>query len=210
MRVLLADDHPLFIEGLRSLLASHGIDVVGTARNGLEAIEGARALHPDVILMDIKMPRMDGLAAMRLIKAEIPELKIVMLTMSAEDEDLFQAIKSGASGYLLKTQETDEFFTLLQDVAGGGVVFSPGIASRILQEFTHPTSPERPPAASLSARETQVLRLVAQGLTYKEAGARLFITERTIKYHMGQIVERLHLANRAQAIEYARRAGLIG
>ena len=135
MKVLLVDDHPLFLDGLKNLLTSRGVQVVGCARDGLEALDKARTLHPEVILMDIHMPQLDGLAALRLIKVELPEIKIVMLTMSAEDEDLFEAIKSGACGYLLKTQDTDEFFALLQDVARGEVALSPGLAARILSEF---------------------------------------------------------------------------
>jgi DNA-binding NarL/FixJ family response regulator len=149
-----------------------------------------------------------------LIKAEMPEVKIVMLTMSAEDEDLFEAIKDGACGYLLKTQDTDEFFVLLQDVARGEVALSPGLAARILSEFGRqagktPAVDDKEGRASLSAREIEVLTLVAHGLTYKEVGAKLCLSERTVKYHMGEIIARLHLENRAQVIEYAKRAGLI-
>ena len=149
-----------------------------------------------------------------IIKAELPEIKIVMLTMSAEDADLFEAIKSGACGYLLKTQDTDEFFALLQDVARGEVALSPGLAARILQEFGRQANVtqaigEKEPRESLSARELEVLTLVAHGLTYKEAGAKLYLAERTIKYHMGEIVARLHLENRAQVVEYAKRTGLV-
>ena len=135
MKVLLVDDHPLFLDGLKNLLTTRGVQVVGCARDGLEGLDKARTLHPDVILMDIHMPRLDGLATLRLIKAELPEIRIVTLTMLAEDEDLFEAIKSGACGYLLKTQDTDEFFALLQDVARGEVALSPGLAARILSEF---------------------------------------------------------------------------
>jgi two-component system NarL family response regulator len=214
MRVLLADDHPLFVDGLRNLLAAHHVDTVGVARDGLEALDRARALRPDLILMDIHMPKLDGLAALRLIKAELPEIKVVMLTMSAEDDELFEAIKGGACGYLLKTQDTDAFFSLLQDVTRGEVVLSPGLAGRILQEFKRRTDaspgiPAPEPRTTLSPREMQVLTLVAGGLTYKEAGARLFLSERTIKYHMAEIVGRLHVENRAQAIDYARRSGLV-
>jgi two-component system NarL family response regulator len=215
MKVLLADDHPLFLDGLRNLLEAHGVVVVGAARDGLEALEQARALHPDVILMDIHMPRLNGLAALRMVKAELPEVRIVMLTMSAEDDELFEAVTAGASGYLLKTQDTDGVFALLEDVAHGEVALSPGLASRILHEFRRrasvpPGIEEKRPGESLSLRETQVLTLVAQGLTYKEVGAKLCLSERTIKYHMGEIVGRLHLDSRAQAIEYARRAGMVG
>jgi DNA-binding NarL/FixJ family response regulator len=208
VKVLLADDHPLFLDGLRNLLISRDFQVVGTARDGLDALEKARALRPDLILMDIHMPRLDGVAAMRLIKAELPEVKVVMLTMSAEDEHLFEAIKSGACGYLLKTQDTEEFFALIRDVARGEAALSPGLAARILSEFGRRPGQEKPDPALLSTREIQVLTLVAQGLTYKEVGAKLFLGERTIRYHMGEIVSRLHIENRAQAIEYARRTGL--
>ncbi len=134
MNVLLVDDHPLFLDGLKNLLTSHGVQVVGWRATGWRRWT-RRALRPEVILMDIHMPQLDGLAALRLIKAELPEIKIVMLTMSAEDKDLFEAIKSGACGYLLKTQDTDEFFELLQDVARGEVALSPGLAVRIHSEF---------------------------------------------------------------------------
>jgi DNA-binding NarL/FixJ family response regulator len=215
MKVLLVDDHPLFLDGLRNLLTSRGIEVVGVAHDGLEALDKARALRPDLILMDIHMPRCDGIAATRLIKAESPGVNIVMLTMSAEDEDLFEAIKSGACGYLLKTQETEEFFELLMGSAHGEPPLSPGLAAKILQALAqqgHESPPGRPaasPGEVLSPRALQVLTLVAEGFTYKEIGAKLGLAERTIKYHMGEIVQRLHLENRAQVIEYARRTGLV-
>lgn len=215
MRALLVDDHPLFLDGLRSLLTSRGVEVVGVAHDGLEALDQVRALRPDLILMDIDMPRCDGLAATRLIKAESPGINIVMLTMSAEDEDLFEAIKSGASGYLLKTQDTDEFFALLMGTTRGEPPLSPGLAAKILRALAQQGnedrrgSPAATPGETLSPRALQVLTLVAQGLTYKEIGARLGLTERTIKYHMGEIVQRLHMENRAQVIEYARRTGLV-
>lgn len=215
MRVLLADDHPLFLDGLRNLLTVRGIEVVGTARDGLDALEQARSSHPDMIVMDIKMPGVDGLAATRLIKAEMPEIRIVMLTMSADDHDLFEAIKSGACGYLLKSQETDEFFTNLTDASRGEIVLSAGLAARIVEEFARRgTAPaaasDRGSLDALTIRQQQVLTLVAQGLAYKEVGARLYLSERTIKYHMGEIVQRLQLDNRAQVIELARRSGLLG
>ncbi len=214
MRVLLADDHPLFLDGLKNLLSVRGIDVAGVARDGFEALEQAKALRPDVVLMDIHMPRLDGIAAARMIRAEVPATRVVVLTMSASDDELFEAIAAGVSGYLLKTQETEEVFRLLEEVSRGEVALSPGLASRILNEFRRravalPEVGESRPAESLSPRETQVLMLVSQGLTYKEVGARLCLAERTIKYHMGEIVERLHVAGRAQAIDYARRTGMV-
>jgi len=212
MKVLLVDDHPLFLDGLEDLLASNGFEIAGTARDGLAAVEKARALRPQAILMDIHMPRLDGLAAVRVIKAELPEVKIVMLTISEADDDLFEAVKIGASGYLLKSQSAEELLALLRGVERGEAVFSPGLAARILQEFGRQASAleEKRPTAGLSEREREVLTLVAQGLKYKQVAVKLFLSERTIKYHMGQILDRLHLENRAQVVEYARRTGLTG
>jgi DNA-binding NarL/FixJ family response regulator len=212
MRILLADDHPLFLDGLEDLLRSNGFEVAGTARDGLEAMEKARVLCPDAILMDIRMPQLDGLAAVRAIKAELPETKIIMLTISEADDDLFEAVKNGACGYLLKSQSTEELLALLRGVERGEAVFSPGLAARILQEFGRQASAleEKRQSVGLSEREREVLTHVARGLKYKEVAAKLFVSERTIKYHMGQIVDRLHLKNRAQVVEYARRTWLAG
>ena len=215
MKVLLVDDHLLFLEALQNLLAARGIEVAGTARDGLDALAQARALRPDVILMDIGMPRCDGLAATRAIKAELPDVKIVMLTVSAEDEDLFEAIKSGASGYLLKSLDAGQFFELLSDLERGEVVLSNGMATRVLEEFARQAGRAEPATEvgeedtpGLTPRQREVLTLVARGLKYKEVAAALCLSESTIKYHMGEILERLHLRNRAQAIAYAARSGL--
>jgi DNA-binding NarL/FixJ family response regulator len=215
MRVLIADDHPLFLDGLKNLFDLQGIEVLGTARDGLEALEQSRSLKPEVIIMDIQMPRMNGLEATRLIMREQPEIKIVMLTMSENDEDLFEAIQSGACGYLLKTEEPDKFFERLTGLMRGEVPLSPGLAKRILNELARQgmASPSTEQIAAkeeyLTPRQMEVLTLVVQGLTYKEIGAKVFLSERTIKYHMGQIIEHLQLENRRQAIEYARRMGLV-
>src|SRR5512139_3460540 len=178
-RVLLVDDHSLFLEGLRNLLVSEGIQVIGLAHDGLEALAKARRLHPEVILMGIQMPRCDGVAATRLIKAEMPEIKIVMLTMSEDEHDLFEAVKSGASGYLLKRLEAEDFFTYLAELQAGHLPFAPGLAEKILKEFSHqaqrsqilqtPIVPVESTSLpnSLSSRQVQILTLVAQGQTYK-------------------------------------------
>jgi len=230
MRVLLVDDHRLFLEGLRNLLTSEGVEVVGLAHDGLEALAAARHLRPDVILMDIQMPCCDGVAATRLIKAEMPACKIVMLTMSENEQDLFEAVKSGASGYLLKRLDAEDFFTYLAELQAGHPPFSPGLAEKILKEFAHQgVRPEnRPPPASaataqvggspeneapeggLSNRQVQILTLVAQGQTYRQVADVIGIAERTVKYHMAEILDRLHVDNRAQVIAYAARMGLTG
>jgi DNA-binding NarL/FixJ family response regulator len=215
MRVLLVDDHPLFKEGLRNLLAARGIEVVGTARDGYEALDRARQLHPDVILMDIKMPRCDGLTATRLIKTEIPEVAIVMLTTSDDDDSLFEAIKSGASGYLLKSLDADRFFELLSGVAMGEPALSPELAARILGEFARPRNPSHPAAPAgddpdhLTERQKEVLQYVVRGTSYREIATALSISERTIKYHMSEILQKLHLQNKSQVIAYALRTGLV-
>ncbi|MEK7807882.1 MAG: response regulator transcription factor [Chloroflexota bacterium] len=215
MKILLADDHALFKEGLRNLLTARGIEVVGMAQDGLEALAQSRALHPDVVLMDIQMPHCNGLEATRLIKTEMPEIKIVMLTTSANDEDLFEAIKSGASGYLLKSLDAEKFFDLLAGVAQGEAAISPDMATRILKEFAHPTQKAKSTMDSdddpdrLTERQIEVLQRVVQGLSYKEIAASLFITERTVKYHMQEILQKLHLQNRSQVIAYAVRTGLV-
>ena len=218
MRVLLVDDHPLFLEGLRNLLTARGIEVVGTAGDGLEALDKTRTLHPDTILMDVKMPRCDGVAATRLIKAQFPDVKIVILTVYEEDNILFEAIKSGASGYLHKSLDAKEFMDLLSSLERGEAPLSPGLSTRILEEFAKQafragsaasaevdTQESQP---SLTTRQVEILTLVAQGLTYKQIGTTLCLSERTVKYHVGEVLTRLHLKSRAEAIAYATRMGL--
>jgi DNA-binding NarL/FixJ family response regulator len=208
MRILLVDDHPLFLDGLMNLLTGRGLVVVGTARNGQEALEQARCLKPDTILMDIEMPVLDGITAARLIKAELPHVHIIMLTMSAEKDNLFQAIKNGASGYLLKTQATEEFFQQLLQITQGEVPLHSGLALQLIREFERQDSPDANETnEQLTGRQIEVLKLVAAGLTYKEAGLKLFLTERTVKYHMGEILKRLHLKTRAEVLAYTRRKG---
>jgi len=222
MRVLLADDHRLLIEGLSNLLAAHGIEVMGIASEGLEAVAMAQLLHPDLILMDIRMPRCDGLSATRQIKARQPEIKIVMLTTSAEDQDLFEAVKSGATGYLLKSMSGEAFIEALRGLEQGVPPFSPGLAARLLSEFARLSETRgvgdaetrgrgvTETGGGLTARQTDVLRLVADGLTYREVSERLSLSERTVRFHMVEIMQRLHLQNRSQVIAYAGKLGLEG
>jgi DNA-binding NarL/FixJ family response regulator len=218
MRLLLADDHGLFLEGLGNLLQAGGYPVVGAAHDGLEALELARAVRPDVILMDIRMPRCDGITATRLIHTEIPEIKIVILTTSTDNEDLFEALKSGASGYLLKNLEPNQLFDYLAGLERGEAPLSRELSARLLREFARQANvlDEHPAAAlagehpgpELTARQREILGLIADGLSYKEVGATLNLSENTIKYHMGDVLQRLHLKNREQVVAYALRTGL--
>ncbi|WP_027398973.1 response regulator transcription factor [Anaerovorax odorimutans] len=217
MKLMLVDDHPLFLEGLQYLLETYGIKVLGVVNNGRDVLAKARILKPDIILMDIKMPGYSGIDALKLIKAEMPDIKIVMLTASEEDEDLFDAIKCGASGYLIKNTNAKVLVNMLYDLEKGEVPLSPGLAARLLREFRHNgLSDEFPRNLSrnhkneqLTGRQIEVLEMVAKGSTYKEVGDSLGLTERTVKYHMGRIIELLHLENRAQVIAYAAQIGLI-
>jgi DNA-binding NarL/FixJ family response regulator len=195
LRILLADDHGLFGEGLSNLLRAGGRAVVGAARDGMEALRLARSLRPDVLLMDIRMPRYDGLQATRLIHAELPEIKIVILTTSAEDEDLFEAIKSGASGYLLKNLEPSQLFDYLSGLARGEAPLSRELLARLLAEFARQATalderalsePGGPGDPVLTPRQREIVTLVAAGLSYKQVGAALNSSEHTVKYHMGR------------------------
>jgi DNA-binding NarL/FixJ family response regulator len=205
MRVLLADDHALFREGLVSLLDARGIDVVGEASDGTEAIALARELAPDVVLMDLTMPGLGGLAATRVIKAELPEVKVVILTVSEADEDLFEAIRSGAHGYLVKSTPSTDFFELLEALGRGEAPLSRGLAGKIMRYLVSGGSKD---AAALTPREDEVLRLVAEGRTNHDIAEQLSITEATVKFHMSNILAKLHLENRAQVVSFAHRHGL--
>jgi two-component system nitrate/nitrite response regulator NarL len=206
IRVLIVDDHHLFRRGVSALLAEReDIEVAGEATNGREAIERARELMPDVILMDIKMPELDGLAAARQLKAEMPYVRIIMLTVSETDEDLFEAIKAGASGYLLKNVDPDQLIASVQQVQRGEVPIAPTMAAKILRELTAPAETS---LQSLTARERQVLELLAAGMANKEIAFALKISENTVKNHLRNILEKLHLQNRVQAALYAVRMGL--
>ena len=215
IRVLLADDHVLFRKGIASLLSSRNeFRVVGEAGDGNEALEQARLLKPDVVLMDVQMPNCDGLQATKLLKDEMPDVRIVMLTVSDDDQTLFEAIKAGAQGYLLKNLEPEQLYDMLTGITRGEAPISRVMAAKILQEFaalskrTVP-APAPVPANNLSAREKEVLDLVVRGASNKEIAAQLFITENTVKNHLRNILEKLHLENRVQAAAYAVREGII-
>jgi PAS domain S-box-containing protein len=210
VRVLLVDDHPLYLEGLRSLLAARGFQVIGTAHDGIQAQSLAHHLRPDLILMDVHMPRCDGLEATKHIKEELPDTKIVMLTVAAEEDILFEALKYGASGYLLKSLEGRQFFTLLDNVLDGETTISPEMATMVLADFARKGTKSPSKTAervTLTRRQNEVLELTAQGLSNKEIAKTLHITEATVKYHVSQILKRLHLKSRYQLAQFARERG---
>ena len=212
MRVLLADDHALFRAGIASLLKAWGMEVVGQAADGDEAIELARRLRPELVLMDVGMSPCNGLQATRVIKAELPDIKVVVVTVSEDEQDLFEAIKSGAEGYLLKGMAEEELSATLASISAGEPALPPGLAAKILEEFARmardgagkPGGPED----ALTEREREVLRLVAEGATNREIASTLYISENTVSFHMKNILAKLHVRNRAQAAAFAIRAGL--
>ncbi|HEU0247693.1 MAG TPA: response regulator transcription factor [Gaiellaceae bacterium] len=212
MRVLLADDHALFRAGIASLLKAWGMDVVGQAADGNEAIELARRLVPELVLMDVGMSPCNGLEATRVIKTELPEVKVIIVTVSEDEQDLFEAIKSGAEGYLLKGMPEEELGSTLEKISAGEPALSPGLAAKILDEFARMaregTGKPSGPEDELTDREREVLRLVADGATNREIASRLYISENTVSFHMKNILGKLHLKNRAQAAAFAIRAGL--
>jgi DNA-binding NarL/FixJ family response regulator len=211
IRVLLADDHALFRGGVASLLAADSdFEVLGEAADGRQAVEMALALMPDVILMDISMPVMDGLEATRRIKAEMPYVKIVILTVSDGERSLFEAVKSGAQGYLLKNIEPKALYGTLRGVVRGEAPVSRAMAARLLEEFTRQARQASPaaPAPELTAREKEVLEQVTRGKSNKEIAQALSIAENTVKNHLKNILEKLHLENRVQAATFAMRQGM--
>lgn len=210
MRVLIADDHALFRDGLRSLLEARDVTVVAEARTGRDAIKLARKHLPDIVLMDLNMPEMDGLEATRIVSVTLPDIHIVVLTASEDDADLFDAVKSGAHGYLHKDLEADQLFAMLDGVMRGEPAMPPALARKVLQEFARPTSATPAHKSdALTDRERDVLELLVAGVTSNhELAERLFVSENTVKYHMRNILEKLHVNNRAQVIAYAHRHGL--
>lgn len=212
MRILIADDHALFRDSLRSLLESQDIEVVAEAKNGQEAVDLSWECKPDVVLMDLTMPEMDGLEATKRIASELPDVKVVILTASDEDSNLFEAIKSGAKGYLLKDLKSEQFFSLLEGVERGEPALTPSVARKLLDEFARPKKPtkEEYDPDALTDREREVLELMVQGTTSNRRLAKhLGVSENTVKFHVRNILDKLHLHNRAQVVAYALRTRLV-
>ena len=214
IRVLIADDQALFRRGLYVVLGTEeGIEVVGEAENGEEAIAKAEDLAPDVVLMDVRMPKVNGIDAARAIRAMAPSTRILMLTVSDEEDDLYEAIKAGANGYLLKEISVEEVAEAIRAVVQGQSLISPSMASKLLSEFNslvrRAEEKQQFPAPALTARELEVLKLVAKGMSNREIADELFISENTVKNHVRNILEKLHLHSRMQAVMYAVREQLI-
>jgi len=209
IRVFIADDHAVVREGLRALISTEpGIEVAGEAADGSEAVTGIRSLHPDVILLDLVMPRKSGLEVIDEITQDNPQVRILVLTSFADDDKVFPAIKAGALGYLLKDSLPQELLQAIRDVYRGEPSLDPAIALKLLREFKRPAD-EPPAPEALNEREMKVLSLVSRGLANQEIAEVLGISERTVRTHIGNILDKLHLANRTQAALYALRKGWV-
>lgn len=214
IRVVVADDHELFRRGLRQVLEEEpDIEVVAEAGDGEQAVEVVVEHTPDVVVMDVRMPVKSGIEATADLKAQMPDLSVLMLTISDDEDDLYQAIKSGANGYLLKEISIDEIGNAVRSVHGGQSLISPSMASKLLNEFAAMIKKEeekqQAPAPKLTPREMEVLRHVAQGMNNREIANALYISENTVKNHVRNILEKLHLHSRMEAVVYAVREKLI-
>ena len=207
IRILLSDDHPIVREGLAAILQTQpDFEVVGQADDGAHAVDLHSALRPDVVLLDLAMPHMDGVDALRAMRSEQPDIKALVFTASETDDRIIGAIQAGAQGYLLKGAGREELFNAVRVIARGGSLLSPEIASRLLERMANQ---QEPPTETLTQREREVLQLLAQGLQNKEIAAQLGIRERTAKFHVSTILAKLHSTNRVEAVRTAVREGLI-
>ncbi len=214
LRVVIVDDHALFRRGLDRVLADEpDIEVVGEAADGVEAVARVRELTPDIVIMDVRMPRATGIEAARTIRTTVPETKVIMLTVSDDASDLYEAVRAGVNGYLLKEVAIGEVADAVRAVAAGHSLVSPSMASKLFTEFSALADGvedrQRSLAPHLTERELEVLRLVAKGLSNREIGAELFIAENTVKNHVRNILEKLHLHSRMEAVVYAMREKLL-
>lgn len=209
LRVLVVDDHPLYRDGLATAIsAMPEVEVVGTAADGVEAIAEAARLTPDVVVMDLHMPRLNGIEATRRIVADQPSVAVLVLTMLDGDDSVFAAMRAGARGYLLKGADRDEIRQALDTVSRGGVVFSSGIATRVLGFFAGGGASAAVPFPELTEREREILDLVARGLTNTEIASRLVLSPKTVRNHVSNVFGKLQVATRAEAVAQARDAGL--
>lgn len=208
IRVLIADDHTVVRKGIRMLLTTEpGLEVIGEAADGLETVDQYTKLQPDVLLLDLQLPALDGLEVIKQVKADFPGARILVLTSFSEDETVFAAIKAGAMGYLIKDSTPEELLRAIRDVYLGRPSLHPNIAYKLMQEINRPASDLPPTDEPLTEREEEILKYVAQGLSNQEIADRLFISERTVRTHISHILGKLHLANRTQAALYALRQG---
>jgi two-component system nitrate/nitrite response regulator NarL len=206
IEVLLVDDHSLFRAGISSALATReDIKIIGEASDGLEAIEKAKKLNPDIILLDLNMPNCSGPEAIQVLQSELPKINILILTISDKEADLMAAIKAGAKGYILKDAELDELISSIHHIASGGVIVSPSMASKLLGEFKKVDAVKDNADSSLTKRESEVLNLVAKGTRNKEIATELVISEHTVKAHLHNIMSKLRVVNRSQMVAYAIR-----
>lgn len=209
IRILLADDHPLFREGVaNSLATAPDFVVIAEAGSGEEAVELARTLGPDLVLLDVSMPGMGGIAAAARIATDLPQVRIMMLTVSETPESLLAALKAGAHGYALKGVSASELRTIVRNVAQGEAYVTPTLAAEMLTEFSRPRSPDA--FDTLTTRETGVLELLSQGLTNREIGERLHLAEKTVKHHITVILQKLHVRSRTEAALMAVQHGVVG
>jgi NarL family two-component system response regulator LiaR len=211
IRVLLVDDHAVVREGLRTFLdLQDGLDVVGEAEDGEQAVSEAERLRPDVILMDLVMPNLDGVGAMRALRERLPDARVIVLTSFADDERLLPAIQAGAAGYLLKNVQPKELARAVRAAHAGEALLDPLVAARLVEEIAHPSQRAEPDAQHLTPREREVLELIGGGLSNKRIALELGVSEKTVKAHVGHLLAKLGVADRTQAALYAVRVGLVG
>ena len=209
MRILVVDDHSLVRDGITSMLEAAGYTVVGQSGDGESAVSDALRHHPDVVLMDIAMPKMSGIEALRLIREAAPDIKVVILTISEDENTLIDAIQLGASGYMLKSSSGDEFLRCLKSLEDGELALNRSTATHLIQSLMEVRSGVKNQRPPLTERECEILQLVADGYSNKVIGQRLSVSENTVKYHIKKILQKLNAQNRTEAVAYAMRSGLL-
>ena len=210
IRILVADDHPVVREGLIAMLSTQAdFEIVGEAAHGEEVVQKAKALRPDVVLLDLEMPKMDGVEALRQLRETAPEVRALVFTVFDTDERIIEAVRAGAQGYLLKGAPRSEVFKAIRIVSEGGSLLEPVVASKILRHMSSEADTSRHTPAALTPREREVLQCLGRGLTNKEIAEALFISERTVKFHVSAILDKLGAGNRTEAVTLAAHRGLL-